>query len=235
MATINKKNKESCNNVILEGAKRPNDDYKRAIKLRLEGLITELERLNRKGYIRANDIINKLDEYVKHLSAVEKEATFFNYHFLSNFSTNKQYELLNSLLMKYKRAHIYWDIEKTKYFIENGYGYTYTKYKEGFYYEVESDNLMYVVYLLCRLADKNMICNIWKDVVVYNYIIVYKGKPVTKEQLKKTESDIRKFALNFARGNGGCVGFSNTPYNRRKYKKIKEIDDTIALILADKE
>lgn len=235
MATINKKIKESSNNIILEGAKRPNADYKRAIKLRLEGLITELERLNRKSYIRANDIINKLDEYVKHLSAVEKEATFFNYRFLSNFSTNKQYKLLDSLLMKYKRAHTYWDIEKTKHFIENGYGYTYTKYKEGFYYEVESDNLMYVVYLLCRLADKNMICNIWKDVVVYNYIIVYKGKPVTKGQLKKAESDIRKFALNFARGNGGCVGFSNTLHNRRKYKKIKEIEDTIALIITDKE
>ena len=146
-----------------------------------------------------------------------------------------QYKLLDSLLMKYKRAHTYWDIEKTKHFIENGYGYTYTKYKEGFYYEVESDNLMYVVYLLCRLADKNMICNIWKDVVVYNYIIVYKGKPVTKGQLKKAESDIRKFALNFARGSGGCVGFSNTLHNRRKYKKIKEIDDTITLIIADKE
>ena len=85
MATINNKIKESSNNVILEGAKRPNADYKRAIKLRIEGLITELERLNRKGYIRANDIINKLDEYVKHLSAVEKEATFLIIVFYQTF------------------------------------------------------------------------------------------------------------------------------------------------------
>lgn len=235
MATINNKIKESSNNVILEGAKRPNVNYMRAIKLRLEGLVTEFERLYKAENIRANSIINKLDEYSKQFLEVEKEPSFFDYRFLSNFITHEQYELLNSLLMKYKRARTYWDIEKTKYFIENGYGYTYIKYKEGFYYEVESENLMYVVYLLCRLADKNMICNIWKDVVVYNYIIVYKGKPVTKSQLKKTESDIRKFALNFARGNGGCVGFPDTLHNRLKYKKIKEIDDVTTRITADKE
>lgn len=224
---------ETCNEAVMNTARRPNAFYRECVKRRIDHLVFQLERLKENDNLRVSNVLNELNDFAKELVEIENEPECFEYLFRSNldcYFSERQFELLDELLQKYKAPNFYWDIIRTFDFIEDERH----KYREGLFFKVKYRELMYVVYIFCRLADNKLICPIWKDVIVKNELFEYKGKSVTKEQLRKTESDIRKFALMYKPKNGGYVGFSDTKHNRDKYKRIKEIDDVVASIIAAK-
>ena len=233
MKGIDSKVMEACNEAMMNNAKRPNAFYRKYVERRIDYLVFQLERLKENDNLRVSNVLNELNDFAKDLVEIEKEPECFEYLFRSNldrYFSKKQFELLNDLLQKYKAPYFYWDITRTFDFIEDER----YKYREGLIFKVKSGELMYVVYIFCRLADKKLICPIWKDVIAMNELFEYKGKSVTKEQLRKKECDIRHFALMYESKNGEYVGFSNTKHNIDKYKRIKEIDDVVASIIAAK-